>query len=134
MFEVESLDRMSLNASSLMLLIPSFRRGQRWERCTHRKHPLPSPRNTLNEGNRAAAVAPLHSAQDHSHPSKSGGVRRSPRSCRRRRGATSTCKDISHLSYGRSKLIYVFHAPDISITTSRLSVEATSVWYFLCRT
>ena len=46
---------------------------------------------------------------------------------------TSTCKQVSHSSRGRSDLTYVFHAPDISINTSRLSVTLASVWYCLIR-
>ena len=76
MFEVESLDRKSLNASSLISLIPSFSARQHWEGIAHRKHSLSPPKSTSNEGNRIFAVPSLRLPLDRSFVSKSGGVQR----------------------------------------------------------
>ena len=93
MLEVESLDRMFLRASSLMLLIPSFSMCQHKERFTDRKYPLPWPKNTSNEENRTgvAAVVILHSPLDRSCAPKFGGARKSFDLCRRKKGETATC-------------------------------------------
>ena len=94
--------------------------------CFHGEHTPPPPKHTLSEENTTAVVS-RHPPLDHYRELKSGEVRRSSRSCRRRKGVTSICKRVSRLSRGWSDLTYVFHAPDISITISRLSVVAASV-------
>ena len=77
------------------------------------------------------AFVPRHPQPDHHHESRSGALQRWSGSCRHRKGVISTCKHVSHSSRRRSYLAYVFHAPNIIITTSRLSVTLTSVWYCL---
>ena len=77
------------------------------------------------------AFVPRHPQPDHSHESRSRTLQRWSRSCRHRKGVISTCKHVNHSSRGRSDLAYVFHAPDISITTLRLSVTLASVRYCL---
>ena len=104
------------------------------EAMYYREHPLPQPENTWSEENKTVVVVPLCLSLDPSHPSKSGGVRRSSCSCRRKKGASSTCGGISRLLHGVLGSIYVFHAPDANITPSRSSAEAASVRCFLCRT
>ena len=96
----------------------------------YRRYPLPLPKNTSNEENTAEAVSPRCPPLGQLE-SKSGGVQSSSGPCRHKKGATSTYGHISHLSHRRSNLTYVFHAPDISVTTSRLSAVAASLWYFL---
>ena len=100
-------------------------------RCTRREYPPSLPKNTLNGGNMNVAVAPRHPLLDRYHGSKSGGAQRSSHLCRRRKGAMSICERISYSSHCKSDLAYVFHAPDINITTSRLSTVAASVLYCL---
>ena len=134
MLEAESLDWMAFSASSPTFLIPSFSMRKCWKQYVNGKYPLPLPKNTPSEGNTAAAAVLQHPAQIHYHESKPEGAKNPSRSCRHRKGEISTYKYISHLSHTRSDLAYVFHAPDITIATSRLSGVAASVWYLLSRT
>ena len=110
------------------ILNPKLLDRQHWGRCTHAKHPLLLPKSTSNEENMSAAFAPWHLPLDRRRESRSGVSRRSSRSCRHKKGVISTCSRVNNLSCRRSDLLYVFHAPDVSITGSRLSVVLAPVW------
>ena len=133
MLEAVSLDRMSFSASSLTGLIPSFEFVSTVNR-TPRKYPPLMPRNTLNEESTTVATELLYPQLGHVRSSKSGGVRNSSGLRRHRKGATSTCKKVSHLPCMPQGITDVFHAPKTRITGSRfLAAMAASVWYFLER-
>ena len=132
MFEVERLDRMFFSAPSLMSLIPSFSMRQHQERLrigdTHcRGQRIHRTRRTrlllLRTFHRIALVLRRLEGREGDLVRVGVGKERQP-----------PAESISYLSYGRSEMTYVFHAPDITITTSRFSVEVASVWYLLHNT
>lgn len=98
------------------------------------KYPLLLPKSTSNGENTTVNFVPWHPPLDHRRESKSHASQRTFYSCRRRKRVLSTCKSVSHLSQRRPDSVYVFHAPDISIATSRLLVAVASVWYSLSGT
>ena len=95
------------------------------------EYPPLLPKSTSSEENMTVVFATWHPPLDHC---QQGASQRSPRPCRHRKGVPTTCESVSLSSRGRSDLAYVFHAPDISITTSRLPVTVASVRYCLSGT
>ena len=63
-----------------------------------------------------AAIALQHPL-DRFHGSTFAGARNLSCLCKRRKGATSICKQISHEPREIRGITYVFHAPDTNITT-----------------
>ena len=114
------------------IIDPELSACQRWERHAYSWYPPPLPKNTLN-GESKTAISLPHPPLDSPRRLRSGGVQRSSRSCERKKAVLSTCKNLSRTSHRRLELVYVFQAPDVSITALWSSVEAASVWYFLCR-
>ena len=135
MLEVERSDRIRSSAIFSTALISSFSTCQRCGRSITKYSP-PLPKNTLNEGSISVAVAPRHLPPDHHPQPASGGAQKASCSYRRRKRETPTYKPVSRLSRGTSVPPYVFQAPDISITASRLSSVAASVRFRLsgCQT
>ena len=129
MLKTVSLDRISFNAMFAILWIPSYSAHQ-LERFFHDKSPPSSPKSTSNEENKTRVRPPAIPGR-YRHP-RFEGAKKSLHSHKHRRRVTSTYKHVSR-SYCRRLSFYVFHAPEISSTTSRPPAGAASVWYFLGR-